>query len=126
MAEKEQFVIRTYDHLWEYIGDLSQEILESSYNEDEIRQMWVSGHVDAEFKKTVSTYPWRFKRWIREDGRQSDLLTALVIKFGGWSPNWSWVPSPDDEFEQLIDPLSPEEQAIVDAFLAKYEIVVSN
>lgn len=99
--------------LWEYIGDLSQDILECSYNEDEIRQLWVNGRIDSEAEYTLTEYPWRLEGWRREDGQYSNQLTALVILHRGWAPHYSVE----------VDPLKPEEQAIVMAFHAKYDIV---
>ena len=132
--EKAQFVIPEA-HLWEYIGDLSQDVLECSYNEDDIRSMWRRGRIDEEVRETLARYSWRLERWIREDGQDSDQLTAFVIQFGGWSTTWGWeVPTEWSEEDWgkegppkvPVDPLTPEEQAIVDAFLAKYDIVVSS
>jgi hypothetical protein len=132
VADKEKFVIGNAP-LWEYIGDLSEDILLCSYNEDDIRQMWVNGRIDEEVKETLARYPWRLEDWIREDGRYSDQLTALVIPYGGWSPHWGW-PVPTEWSEEdwgkegppkpPVDPLTAVEQAIVAAFLLKYEIVV--
>lgn len=131
---KTPFVISKDDRLWEYIGDLSQDILECSYNEDDIRRMWVNGQINEEVKKTLEQYDWRLKSWRREDGRYSDLMTALVIQYGGWSPDWSfdtlinWSPiewGEEGPPKKNIDPLTPVEQAIVDAFLLDHEIVVS-
>ena len=132
--EKAQFVIPEA-HLWEYIGDLSQDVLECSYNEDDIRSMWGRGRIDEEVRETLARYSWRLERWIREKGQYSDQLTAFVTHFGGWSTTWGWeVPtewSEEDSGKEgppkvPVDPLTPEEQAIVDAFLAKYDIVVSS
>ena len=131
MVGKEKFVVPKRP-LWEYIGDLSQDTLECSYNEDNIRDMWRGGRIDQEVRETLAMYPWRLEHWIREDGQYSDMLTALVIQHGGWSPTWGWgVPTDWTEEEWgkegppkvPVDPLSEDEQAIVDAFLAKYEIV---
>jgi hypothetical protein len=131
MAEKEQFVV-PQGHLWEYIGDLSQEVLECSYNEDDIRSMWRRGTIDQEVKQMLATYHWRLKYWLREDGQYSDMLTAYVAKFGGWSPHWGWEVPKEWTVEEwgeegppqnVISPLSAEEQAIVDTFLAKYDPV---
>jgi hypothetical protein len=131
MAEKEQFVI-SKAHLWEYIGDLSQDVLECSYNEDDIRSMWRRGTIDHEVATMLKTYDWRLEGWRREDGRYSDLLTAYVIEYGGWSPHWGYYPLTEEQLKEWgdeeppkneVSPLSPEEQAIVDAFQAKYEII---
>jgi len=131
---KEKFIIPNRP-LWEYIGDLSQDILFCSYNEDDIRSMWVRGTIDKEFKSTIEQYKGYLTGWRREDERYSDALTALVIRHGGWSPTWGWeVPTEWTEEDWgkegppkvPVDPLSEEEQAIVNAFLAKYDIVISS
>lgn len=132
---KTPFMVKEGDLLWEYIGDLSQDILECSYNEDDIRQLWVNGRIDEEVQRTLGVYPWRLEGWRREDGRYSDLLTVLVIQYGGWSQHWGWVvPAVWTEEEwgkegppkPEVDPLTAIEQAIVAAFLLDNEIVVSS
>lgn len=134
MLVKGQFLIPK-GYLWEYIGDLSQDLLECSYNEDDIRSMWRRGTIDQEVRDTLSDYPSKLGNWIREDGQYSDQLTAFVIQFGGWSPNWGYYPLSEEQLKEWDDEeppknevsvLTPEEQAIVDVFLAKYEIVVSS
>jgi hypothetical protein len=114
--DKEQFVIPEDTRLWEYIGDLSQDILECSYNEDDVRQMWVNGRIDQDVAEMLELYHWRLEGWRREDNRYSDLLTALVIRHGGWAPHYGTD----------VDPIKPVEQAIVTAFLDKYDIVVDS
>lgn len=135
MSEKEKFVIPANSYLWEYIGDLSQDILLCSYNEDQVRGMWRNGTIDEEAKQCLAENPDWLAGWHREDGRYSDQLTALVIQFGGWSPHWGYYPLSEEQLKEWGDEeppknevsvLTTDEQAIVDAFLAKYEIVVSN
>lgn len=131
---KQPFAIKEGMLLWEYIGDLSQDILECSYNEDDIRRMWVDGRIDEEVASTLKQYPWRLEGWLRDDARYSDLLTVLVIQFGGWSQHWGWVVPTEWTEEDWgkegppkpeVDPLTAVEQAIVAAFLLDHEIVVS-
>lgn len=131
---KEDFVIPKDSWLWEYIGDLSQDILLCSYNEDDVRSMWRRGTIDQEAKEALERLPdvGLLQQWLRDDGRYSDQLTAFVIRHGGWSPHWGWPPVENWTVEEWgeegppiveVDPLTPEEQAIVDAFAAKYNIV---
>lgn len=110
---KEIFVIPE-GNLWEYIGDLSQDILECSYNEDDIRERWVKGGIDQDAREMLEIYHWRLEGWRREDKQYSDMLTAFVILHGGWATHWG----PE------IDTLTPEEETITAAFRAKYDILV--
>jgi hypothetical protein len=129
---KEQFAIPE-GPLWEYIGDLSQDVLECSYNQADIRSMWVNGRLDYWVLRTLKEYHWRLERWKREDSLYSDQLTAMVVQFGGWSPHWGWVVptewtvedwDPEGPPKPEVSPLTDKEQAIVAAFLEKYDIVV--
>jgi hypothetical protein len=113
-GSKEQFVIPE-SALWEYIGDLSQDLLECSYNEDEVREAWVNGNLNEYALYKLVEYPDRLKHYRREDGKYSEQLTAYVAMHGGWAPNWG----PE------ISPLSDKEQAVVTAFLDKYDVIVS-
>jgi hypothetical protein len=134
VTTKEQFAVPE-SPLWEYIGDLSQDVLECSYNEDDIRQMWVAGTLNDDVLRTLDEYPGRLSGYRRDDNRYADQLTAYVVQFGGWSPNWGWV-VPTEWTEEdwgkegppkpKVDPLTPVEQEIVTTFLAKYDIVVKD
>ena len=110
---KEIFIIPEAN-LWEYIGDLSQDILECSYNEADIRERWVKGGIDQDALEMLKVYHWRLEGWRREDNLYSDMLTALVILHGGWAPDWG----------PFVEALTPEEEAITTAFRAKYDILV--
>lgn len=114
MSLKEQFIIPE-SPLWEYIGDLSQDVLECSYNDDDIRELWCNGTLDDRVRDALDEYPWRLKRYYREDGRYSDQLTAYVVLHRGWAHQWG----PE------VDPLNTREQAMVNAFLGKHDIVVN-
>lgn len=124
MTDKQPFTIPS-SPLWEYIGDLSQNVIECSYNESDVREWWVKGTLDENVTDMLKKYPWRLEHWLRPDNLFSDQLTALVIRYGGWSPHWGWVVVNEEDEKPIVDPLTPAEQAIVDAFLAKYEIVIS-
>lgn len=100
------FELRCSLYLWEYIGDLSQDLLECSYNEADIRHIWVKGQLDKDVADMLRKYPHRLEHYRREDGRYSDQLTALVILAGGWTSNYG----PE------VIPLTPQEQIIVNAF----------
>lgn len=113
-ASKEQFVIPD-SPLWKYIGDLSQDVLDCSYNEEDIREMWVKGTLDNWVEHALIAYPWRLKRYHREDRKYSDMLTAYVVLHRGWAKEWG----PE------IDILTLEESTKVSVFLAQYDIVVS-
>lgn len=115
IIEKDKFIVKKDDlNLWEYIGDLSQDILECSYNEDEIRELWVNGGLQEWIDRVQKEYPWRLKGYDFYKPNYINLLIALVSLAKGWTPGWG----PD------IVPLTPEEQKIVDTFNNKYEIII--
>ncbi len=115
--KKSQFITSVDTLLWEYIGDLSQDIDECSYNEDTIRHYWNTNTLDERVAGKLKRYPSpphnRLASYRREDGRYRDLLTALVIKHGGWAPDWG----------STIGALTANEQQIVDKFLAENTII---
>lgn len=101
--------------LWEYIGDLSQDLLACSYNEDDIRAMWNAGTLDAEVARVLAEHPDRLQHYKREDGLYSDMLTAYVVRHQGWAPEWG----------TKIDPLTMAELSIIRKFRESYKIEVA-
>ena len=101
------------ENLWEYIGDLSQDLLECSYNEKDIREMWANGQLDERVRQCLKEYPDRLGHWRCVGDGYQDVMTALVKKHGGWAPN----------YDQTVTPLTSREQVVVFAFDQKYQLL---
>lgn len=104
----------------EFVGDLSEGVVMSSYNEDEIRDLWGNEELDTRIAWLKTAHPGDYQRFLGQmgssvipDDRYHDALTYLVIKYNGWPVNWS------SETEDL-DPLTEAEQVIVNAFKSRY------
>lgn len=80
----------------EYVGDLSQELLECSYNEDEIRWLWNNGTLRDQYDRISSSCPARIKGLsemygIANSQECQDLMTQLVKKYNGWPVDYDSV-----------------------------------
>ena len=97
----------------QYISLLSENIFESSYNEDVIRKLWAAKELNQHiaglaaqhlsFSTTPLSELWRLV--YREDGNYQDALTSHIQKIRGW-PIF-WTESPHD-----LDPLTHREWAL--------------
>lgn len=76
------------------IGDISQDINDCSYNEEDVREMWNNGTLNEAIAARLKEYPWQFEHWTREDGDYDSLVTYLVKMTGGWHKDWGTAVSP--------------------------------
>lgn len=96
----------------EYVGDLSQELEECSYNEFSIRHYLnnpdtlISHFEWIEKDRHWSTDRLKERYGIKNAQECYDLLLALVKKFNGWPVNWS--SEPED-----LDPLTEKERDLI-------------
>jgi len=93
------------------VGDISQDLLECSYNEDEVRELWVNDGLNDYLEKGLDgTYNNCTKKFIEKYKiKNNDLqshLTQAVRLANGWPENWT------EEYKDLA-PLTEKELDII-------------
>lgn len=85
------------DPVHELVGCLSEGLLMCSYNEDEIREIWKEGRLNAEIHERLDTLDKRrfddlLRGWVVQNDDYQSLLTQKVKEAGGWPVDWSSAP----------------------------------
>ncbi|QVD49210.1 hypothetical protein LUCX_140 [Xanthomonas phage vB_XciM_LucasX] len=113
---------------YELVRDLSEGALFCSYNEDDIRQMWLDGTLNEYIKNLDHLELERFKSQLGsnfcEDGDYEALLTKRIATINGWPTQWSYGPNDLDPLtipERLkVLPLLLETQGSLERALNQY------
>ena len=95
----------------ELIGDISQDILYCSYNEDEVRELWNKGVLNALIKERSDQNPSEMllKDWLIEDGDYESYITYLAKLSNGWPIDYN-------SDVNSYAPLTHQERTRVDEF----------
>jgi hypothetical protein len=95
---------------YQMVGDLSEGVLLCSYNEDDIRELWINGQLNERIKSMSESMPWEYDRFVRQmgfkfrpDGDYEAALTERIAAINGWPKRWSNDPN-------KLDPLTIQEQ----------------
>ncbi len=96
--------------LHELVGDLSESLLFCSYNDDEIREMWVNGTINERVKECESVDRTSLRDYIPADGDIRSLMTFLLKQEKHWPVDY--------QQSKLFDPtnLTPQELKILEDF----------
>jgi hypothetical protein len=70
--------------LHELVGDLSESLLFCSYNDDQIREMWVNGTINERLKECESIDRTSLHEYIPADGDIRSLMTFLLKQEKYW------------------------------------------
>jgi hypothetical protein len=98
-------------HLCELLGDISQDFLACSYNEDEIRGMWRTGTLNEWAKDSAPNYSSQSavtqlaKAYGCTDGNWQRLLSQVVQHYQGWSVDYDHC---------KVSPLTAADRAAID------------
>jgi hypothetical protein len=86
--------------VYEFIGDLSEGAFNISYDEDSIRDAWVSGRLNEKIRDAVVDSPWQRNKFegcmgeaYREDADYETRLTDLIARIDAWPAHWSNDPN---------------------------------